>query len=330
MKICLVMIVKDEAKVIERCLKSVLPIVDCYSIVDTGSTDETKEIIKKFFDPKNIQGEIHDHPFVNFEDARNHAILKAKDKADYCFTIDADEELNVAYEFTREALNEQLSKNDAGIMDVFFESVTYSRRAFFKTQKPFRYFGAVHELLMCDEPSQEEKINNLSVSVYRDGNSWKQDLKDKYLGHAKLIHDYIDANGMEPRHVFYLAQSYRDAGEIEKSIAWYQKRVEITTGFFEERYWSQYMIAQLKQMLNNPLYEVVDEFLKCSEYDNMRAEHLYGLIVLYQKNNRHGSAGAIFDIYKKFIGKNPYPERVLFIVPQVYEYKTTKEEQPTT
>lgn len=46
MKICLNMIVKDEEKVILRLLNSVYKFIDCYQIVDTGSTDNTKKIIK--------------------------------------------------------------------------------------------------------------------------------------------------------------------------------------------------------------------------------------------------------------------------------------------
>jgi len=44
----LMMIVKNEKDVILRCLKSVLPIIDYWTIVDTGSTDGTQDIIKSF------------------------------------------------------------------------------------------------------------------------------------------------------------------------------------------------------------------------------------------------------------------------------------------
>ena len=54
------MIVKNEAPNIERCLASVAPFINYYVICDTGSTDNTKEIIKKFFDEKGIPGEILD------------------------------------------------------------------------------------------------------------------------------------------------------------------------------------------------------------------------------------------------------------------------------
>ena len=62
--ICLNMIVKNEAKIIKRLLNSVLPIIDTYWISDTGSTDNTFEIIQNFFTERNITGKIINHKFI--------------------------------------------------------------------------------------------------------------------------------------------------------------------------------------------------------------------------------------------------------------------------
>ena len=61
MKIGLNMIVRDESKVIKRLLDSVAPFIDWYTIVDTGSEDNTKAIIKEVMDGYGIEGEIVDH-----------------------------------------------------------------------------------------------------------------------------------------------------------------------------------------------------------------------------------------------------------------------------
>ena len=65
--LCLNMIVKNESKIITRLLESVLPIIDCYCICDTGSTDNTIEIIETYFQSKNITGIIVYEQFVNFD-----------------------------------------------------------------------------------------------------------------------------------------------------------------------------------------------------------------------------------------------------------------------
>ena len=57
-KLCLSMIVKNEAAAIGRCLASVMTLIDYWVIVDTGSEDSTKNIIKDVMG--SIPGELHD------------------------------------------------------------------------------------------------------------------------------------------------------------------------------------------------------------------------------------------------------------------------------
>lgn len=84
--ISLCMIVKNEEKNLERCLSSYAPFMDEIIVVDTGSTDKTKEIASKFTD------KIYDFEWVNdFSAARNFAFAKAT--CDYIFSADADEVL---------------------------------------------------------------------------------------------------------------------------------------------------------------------------------------------------------------------------------------------
>ena len=83
-EISLCMIVKDEEDVIARCLDSVKDLVDEIIIVDTGSTDRTKEIVSKYTD------KIYDFEWVNdFSKARNFSFSKAT--KDYILWLDADD-----------------------------------------------------------------------------------------------------------------------------------------------------------------------------------------------------------------------------------------------
>ena len=76
--LCLNMIVKNESKIILRLLQSVLSIIDTYIICDTGSTDNTPEIITNFFNTHNIKGEVIYQPFKNFGYNRTYAFNYAK------------------------------------------------------------------------------------------------------------------------------------------------------------------------------------------------------------------------------------------------------------
>src|SRR6516164_2358534 len=92
-KICLSMIVKNEAPVIRRCLASVLPLIDYWIIVDTGSKDGTQNIIRDFM--RSIPGELHERVWVNFAHNRTQSLELAKPHGDFILIIDADDVLEL-------------------------------------------------------------------------------------------------------------------------------------------------------------------------------------------------------------------------------------------
>ncbi|HEX3250433.1 MAG TPA: glycosyltransferase, partial [Pyrinomonadaceae bacterium] len=87
--ICLNMIVRNEAAVIERCLNSVKGFIDHWVIVDTGSTDGTQQLIRQCM--RNLPGELIERPWIDFAHNRSEALEFARGKSDYVFVIDADE-----------------------------------------------------------------------------------------------------------------------------------------------------------------------------------------------------------------------------------------------
>src|SRR5205823_1674521 len=86
--ICLVMIVKDEAAILERCLQSVKPLISYWLICDTGSTDNTKGIVRTVL--RDVPGELHEDRWVHFGHNRTRGLQRAHGKADYHLLIDAD------------------------------------------------------------------------------------------------------------------------------------------------------------------------------------------------------------------------------------------------
>jgi len=94
--ICLNMIVKNEAHIIAKTLQNIcdnMPIT-YWVISDTGSTDDTKKIIQKFFKDKDIDGEIFDDKWENFGHNRSLALKHAYNKTDYLLIFDADDSFN--------------------------------------------------------------------------------------------------------------------------------------------------------------------------------------------------------------------------------------------
>lgn len=319
-------IVKNEAAVIERMLNTVWPILDYYCVVDTGSTDGTQDIIRNFFKEKGISGEVVDHEWKNFQDARNKAKDLIKGKVDYGFWIDADEQLQLDPRFDIRVFKRNLVKHDGANIKIHYGGQNYYRMQFFKTSVDWYWYGPVHEVLITDSPASIATAEGLSVLVTPDGNSWTTEtIKQKYEGHAKILEDYV-ANDpkKDPRWLFYLAQSYRDANgkeNLEKSLEWYQKRVEAIGGYWEEIYYSALMVANIKSQLGRPNEEVIESFLKCGKYNIHRIEHLLPVIVYYHSIKEFDIAYIYGNRAIQCDGKLPMPNSSLFIDHQVYQWK---------
>jgi tetratricopeptide (TPR) repeat protein len=157
--------------------------------------------------------------------------------------------------------------------------------------------------------------------VNTDGHTWtKQGQREKYLTHAGILEKEV-AESNKPRDIFYLAQSYRDAFEPEKAIEWYRKRVFRNDGFYEEVYYSQFMIGNLYSSIGESEKAII-EWMKCFEIDLLRAEHILNMIIEHQKLGLWKMAYIFSKIgMEEYHGKNPYPKRVLFIDEPTYSHK---------
>ena len=111
--LCLGMIVRDEEQDIVRCLDSVVDYIDYWVICDTGSKDQTKEIIAEYFQNKGVPGELHEDEWVDFSHNRNKYIERAAGKADDLLLMDADDYLIVK---TRHPFKEAIEEDTSFFM----------------------------------------------------------------------------------------------------------------------------------------------------------------------------------------------------------------------
>ena len=329
-KLALSQIVKNEAHVIERMLNTIKPIIDCVVVVDTGSTDGTQEVIKKWGENNNIPAFVYDRPFDNFENSRNYAMEMVKEKSEYAFWLDADEMLEIDLKiFDKNKLD-----RDLYMFNTYIGNMKYTRNECWKTDKPFRWYGPVHEFIVCDQQNITSGLmEGLSVKVYMDGGSWKGNIADKYKKHSAILEDYIDNKDRNARWVFYTAQSYHDSASLpdnrveneerlRRALKYYQERVGRSDGYEEERFYSQFRVGTIKKTLEYPWSETHQELLKAFSMDPLRAEPIK-LIVDYYLSVGEWNLAFLYSKFAKanFHGKNPYPTRLLFVDESLYIWR---------
>jgi glycosyltransferase involved in cell wall biosynthesis len=337
-KLILNTIVKDESHCILTMLESAAKISDAIVIADTGSTDGTQDIIRKFGEDNNIPTYVFERPFDDFEKSRNFGMEKARDvvkelgwNSNDCWTwwCDADETIVVDSKFDKNQFNKDLF-----MMNTYISSMKYTRNTFARVSKPFRFYGPVHEFIVCDEQNITSGLaENIHVDVKMTGNSWMGDIAEKYASHAYKLEAYINKNRQDPRWIFYTAQSWHDSASIKdnreeneerlrRSLKYYRERVQRADGYAEEIYYAQYRIGAIMRMIEDPWHLTHMELLKAYQIDPMRGESIK-LIIDYYLQMSEWHMAYLYSKFAKttFHGKNPYPTRLLFVDEATYVWR---------
>ena len=276
-RICLNMIVKNEAHVIRRALDSVRPIIDTWCILDTGSTDGTQDLIREHL--KDLPGELHEAPWKGFGASRTEALDLARGLADYLLFIDADDELQLPKGFTLPPL-----KADAYYFSHRLGDVVFMRMDLVATHCPWRYVGVLHEYLESDVTRPAEVLKGPVILERREG-ARSQD-PQKYERDAEVLEKALEEEPANARYVFYLAQSRKDAGQWEEALEAYRRRATMG-GYDEEVYISLLRVAQMLETLGRPEEEVVHAFLEAYQFRPQRLETLVWLAAFYRKRQKY-------------------------------------------
>jgi len=321
-KITLCMIVKDETHIIEQCLRSIAKYVDRYDITDTGSTDGTQELIKKTMDELGIPGEVYQSDWKGFGDhagkmgSRTEAFRNAeKSDAEYAWVIDADDYVEGDFRFpdkmTADAYSLKIGRGD----------FTWWRNQLFKLSSKWTYKGVLHEYALSEVPKENlvfSRIDGPYRVVARTEGARNVGItpKEKYERDAELLEKALEEEPNNERYMFYLAQSYFDSHQWDKSLAAYERRAE-AGGWQEEVYYAKLRCAIIKGIMEKPREEIAQAFLDSYNHKPDRAEPLWFLSRMYRMQGQP----AIAYLYARMAADIPYPSNdILFIQDDVYRW----------
>jgi hypothetical protein len=321
--ICLNMIVKNETPVLDRLFRSVRDFIDSYVIVDTGSTDGTMQFIERWMADAGIPGETHRRDWVNFGVNRNEALQLAcaANRGDWLLLIDADEEL---------------ACSDRGFPGRLVTGVTYQIEKHHDAMRyalpnlvdirhnRWRWRGPVHEYLEhVSGPNLRQRLNEAWI-IYHSGEGARsrgRTAAEKFLADARLLEDELQRNPDDHRSRFYLAQSYRDAGDAGRAYEHYKRRARMSGGWAEETYWAQYEAGRMARLLKLPHATVIEELLAACNLRPHRGEALHELAFHCREQQRWGEAFAFASAGARL----PLPSDTLFVMREHYEWRLLDE-----
>jgi len=295
--LCLNMIVKNESHVISTTLHNLCEKFefDYWVICDTGSTDNTKELIKDFFKVKNIKGELYEDKWVDFGYNRTLALNKAFNKTDYLLIFDADDI------FVGEiVLPTNIFEYDSYLLK--FDNVNvYNRKQIINNRKKWKFVGVLHEYIECLENDNSSVING-NYYIISGKNGSRSNDPQKYKKDAiildKAYHIALkNKDIIYERYSYYCANSYKDAKDEDNAIKWY-KNTLLLNNWNQEKYMSclnLYFLYEKKSIEKAIFY-----LLKSYEYDTTRIEGIYYLIKHYCIQNKFNMAFHFYSFIQNY------------------------------
>ena len=313
----LVMIVKDEESVIERAIRSAIPFITTWVIVDTGSSDATKDIIHRVFQEENINGHLFEREWISFGANRTEALALCKGRMDWALMLDADDTICGA------PLPQTFfhpTQVDGYIMHIRHGVVSHMRAQIFRLSDDLEWYyeGVVHEYPRCMN-KQKPLMGVLPPETFMETRCEGTRSKDpeKYLKDAYLL--TLELNGDEiknrERTVFYLAQSFRDAKYPHEARKWYTEFIDIC-----------------KSPNSQELYIAIVNLILLTSDDTLRRKLVWNAINIsptrleaqytYVNMCKHENRAITQELYAiaSFTkNRTPDPLRHMLVVPAIYE-----------
>lgn len=292
----LCIMVKNGGPQFEQMLLDNIDFFDRWTVLDTGSTDETIDIINRVLVGKK-KGNLYHEPFINFKDSRNRCLELAGDSCKFLTMLDDTYVIKGDLRgFLNEVRGDQMSTSFT--LYINSDDTTYGSNRVIKSQSGLRYIHRIHEVI-TDK-------NNVNIVIPREV-SFIEDRRFDYMEKRtmdrkqldlKLLFEEVEENPHDPRAYYYLAQTYNLLEDYERAFFYFMKRAEyLNAGFVQERVDAMFEAARTANFkLNKPWAECEELYNRCYKTDESRPEALYFIGIHYYLENNFKKA---FGYFKK-------------------------------
>jgi glycosyltransferase involved in cell wall biosynthesis len=306
MGICLNMIVRNESKNLPRLFASLHAVIDYYVIADTGSDDNTIELIHALGATYNIPGMVISHQWVDFAHNRNlaleaavQALEQGKHSSNWIMIIDADEELVIL---------------DPGFKSALIEGYTYSTHKRFGEINFNHYFliwikgqqwkweGRIHNYLINVEGKVKKKyLNQLYIKshVFEGAKSIPfQSGREKAVHDARILMEELNGISIESKNVhrfFQLGNSLLATGDLTLAVEYLEQVAACEQASKDVRYISLILISKSLMRGKADADKILPYLERAFIIDESRLETYYYRSVLYRQQGDITSALALLE-----------------------------------
>ena len=292
----LCIMVKNGGDLFEKVLTENLPVIDRWTILDTGSTDNTIEIINKVLVGKK-KGNLYQEPFINFRESRNRCLDLAGKTCKFNLMLD---DTYVIKGNLRNFLNLVRGDQFADSYSLLIRSddVEYYSNRVTKTKNNLRYIYTMHEVIQKDDnvnvviPIDQSYIHDERADYMNDRTMSRKDYD------LKCLFEMLEEDPDNSRHVYYVAQTYNLLEKHELAAEYFHKRAfHPNEGFFQEKYDALFEMTRLYNFkLNKPWDECEKYYRLLMYWEPERPEPFYFMGVHY---HLEGDDNKAYELFKK-------------------------------
>ena len=275
------MIVKNGGDELENVLNKNLNIIDRWTILDTGSTDNTINIINKVLVGKK-KGQLYQEPFVDFKFSRNRCLDLAGKTCKFIIMLD---DTYIIEGDLRKMLNTCRGDQFSDSFSLFIKSddVFYASNRIIKSETNLRYIYRIHEVI-----TPKNNKNVIIPFIHSTIFDFRCDyMQDRTMNRKKydldILYKELEDDPDDPRALYYLGQTYNLLENHEKAFEFFLRRIDHPVeGFLQEKIDACFEAARLANFKLGKPWEYCNQlYMRSFDMDTTRGDALYFIGIHY-------------------------------------------------